>query len=82
MVARATRAVAVAQPDMANCAVHEPPFGFRQSGTADPGAIRVSTARASGEVRIPPVRGRAGELRVIGALVSAVAGGARGCVGH
>ena len=78
MVARATRAVAVAQPHMANCAVHEPPFGFRQAGTADPGAIRVSTARASGKVRIPPIRGRAGEVKMIGALVTAVAEGRGG----
>jgi ATP/maltotriose-dependent transcriptional regulator MalT len=38
----------------------------------------VSAARASGKVRIPPIRGRAGELKVIGALVSAVAQGRGG----
>ncbi len=41
-------------------------------------AFRVSAARASGTVRIPPIRGRAGELKVIGALVSAVAQGRGG----
>jgi DNA-binding CsgD family transcriptional regulator len=38
----------------------------------------VSTASASGKVRIPPIRGRAGELKVIGALVTAVAQGRGG----
>jgi DNA-binding CsgD family transcriptional regulator len=41
-------------------------------------AVRVSTARASGKVRIPPIRGRAGELKVIGALIAAVAQGRGG----
>src|SRR4029079_6832255 len=40
--------------------------------------VRVSTARASGQVRIRPIRGRAGELKVIGALISAVAEGRGG----
>ncbi|OBI80880.1 AAA family ATPase [Mycobacterium sp. 1245805.9] len=35
----------------------------------------MSTARASGRVRTPPIRGRPGELEVVGALVSAVAQG-------
>src|SRR6516164_9877038 len=78
MVARATRAAA-AQTDKPNRAVHEPPFGFRQSGTTDPEAgVRVSTARASGTLRIPPIRGRADELKVIGALITAVAQGRGG----
>jgi hypothetical protein len=78
MVARATRAAA-AQPDKPNRAIHEPPLGLRQSGTTNPGAgVRVSTARASGKVRIPPIRGRAGELKVIGALIAAVAQGRGG----
>jgi DNA-binding CsgD family transcriptional regulator/tetratricopeptide (TPR) repeat protein len=38
----------------------------------------VSTAKASGNVRIPPIRGRAGELEVIGALIAAVAQGRGG----
>ena len=41
-------------------------------------AVCVSTARASGKVRIPPIRGRAGELTVIGALIAAVAQGRGG----
>jgi DNA-binding CsgD family transcriptional regulator len=41
-------------------------------------AIRVSTAKASGKVRIPPIRGRADELKVIGALIAAVAQGRGG----
>ena len=40
--------------------------------------IRVSTARPSGKVRIPPIRGRAGELKVIGALIEALARGRGG----
>ncbi|MGA8546549.1 MAG: AAA family ATPase [Mycobacterium sp.] len=40
--------------------------------------VRVSTARASGKVQIPPIRGRAGELNVIGALIAAVAQGRGG----
>jgi len=78
MVARATRAAA-AQTDKPNRTVHEPLFGFRQSGTTDPEAgVRVSTARASGTLRIPPIRGRADELKVIGALITAVAQGRGG----
>src|SRR5215469_13307055 len=74
LVARATRAAAAAHPDKANRAVHEPPFGFRQSGTTDSGAgVRAATARALETVPIPPIRGRAGELKVIGALIAAVA---------
>ena len=38
----------------------------------------MSTARASGKVRIPPIRGRAGELEVIEALIAAVAHGRGG----
>jgi DNA-binding CsgD family transcriptional regulator/predicted negative regulator of RcsB-dependent stress response len=38
----------------------------------------VSTAKASRKVRIPPIRGRAGELKVIGALIAAVAQGRGG----
>jgi DNA-binding CsgD family transcriptional regulator len=41
-------------------------------------AVRVSTASASGKVRIPPIRGRAGELKVIGALIATVAQGRGG----
>ena len=41
-------------------------------------AVRVSTAGASGKVRIPPIRGRAGELTVVGALIAAVAQGRGG----
>ncbi len=41
-------------------------------------AIRVSTMRASGNVGIPPIRGRARELEVIGALITAVAQGRGG----
>jgi DNA-binding CsgD family transcriptional regulator len=40
--------------------------------------VRVSAARASGRLRIPPIRGRAGELQVIGALIGAVAQGRGG----
>src|SRR5262245_41521719 len=77
LVARATRAAAAAHPDKANRAVHEPPFGFRHSGTTDPG-VRVATAKALETVRIPPIRGRAGELKVIGAVIAAVAQGRGG----
>jgi len=38
----------------------------------------VNIASASGKVRIPPIRGRAGELKVIGALMTAVAQGRGG----
>src|SRR4051794_441059 len=38
----------------------------------------MSTARASGNVRIPPIRGRADELEVIEALIAAVAHGRGG----
>jgi DNA-binding CsgD family transcriptional regulator len=40
--------------------------------------MRVSTARASGEVRIPPIRGRERELEVIGALIAALVEGGGG----
>jgi hypothetical protein len=40
--------------------------------------VRVSGARASGRAGIPPIRGRAGELTVIGALIAAVAEGRGG----
>src|SRR5262245_37493987 len=79
MVGRAMIAAAGTQPDKPNRAIHEPPSGVRQSGTADREAgIRVSDARASGKVRIPQTRGRAGELKVIGALIEAVAQGRGG----
>ncbi|OBB80387.1 LuxR family transcriptional regulator [Mycobacterium colombiense] len=38
----------------------------------------MSTARASGKLRIPPIRGRASELKEIGALIAAVAHGRGG----
>ena len=38
----------------------------------------MSTARASGKVDIPPIRGRARELKVIGALIAAVVHGRGG----
>ena len=38
----------------------------------------MSAATASGKVDIPAIRGRAGELKVIGALISAVAQGRGG----
>ncbi|HEV7581365.1 MAG TPA: AAA family ATPase, partial [Mycobacterium sp.] len=38
----------------------------------------MSTAKASGKVRIPTIRGRADELKVIGALIAAVAQGRGG----
>ncbi|OBF62442.1 LuxR family transcriptional regulator [Mycobacterium sp. 852002-53434_SCH5985345] len=38
----------------------------------------MSTARTSGNVRIPPIRGRTGELKVIDALVAALAQGRGG----
>ena len=61
---------------MPNRSVHEPSFYFRQSWTTDPKAgVRVSAARALGKVSIPPIRGRADELRTIGALIAAVAQG-------
>ena len=55
-----------------NLEVFRPPTSRRWA------AVRVSTARASGKVRIRPIRGRAGELKVIGALISAVAQGRGG----
>jgi DNA-binding CsgD family transcriptional regulator len=55
-----------------NLGVFRPPTSRRWA------AVRVSTARASGKVRIPPIRGRAGELKVIGALIAAVAQGRGG----
>jgi AAA ATPase domain len=50
-----------------NLEVFRPPTSRRWA------AVPVSTARASGKVRIPPIRGRADELKVIGALISGVA---------
>jgi hypothetical protein len=38
------RAAAAAQPDKPNLAVHEPPFGFRPSGTTDPAVQQRGTA--------------------------------------
>ncbi|OBJ72298.1 helix-turn-helix transcriptional regulator [Mycobacterium colombiense] len=38
----------------------------------------MSTARASGKLRIPPMRGRAGELKVVGTLIAALAQGRGG----
>ncbi|OBH48362.1 LuxR family transcriptional regulator [Mycobacterium mantenii] len=38
----------------------------------------MSTARASGKLRIPPMRGRAGERKVVGALIAALAQGRGG----
>ncbi|WP_297698877.1 AAA family ATPase, partial [Mycobacterium sp.] len=38
----------------------------------------MNTARTSGNVRIPPIRGRAGELKVVGALIAALAQGRGG----
>src|ERR1700742_3403167 len=79
MVTRTTPAAAAAQPCMPNRSVHEPSFYFRQSWTTDPKAgVRVSAARALGKVSIPPIRGRADELRTIGALIAAVAQGRGG----
>lgn len=40
----------------------------------------MSTARASGKVDIPPIRGRARELKVIGALIAAVVHGRGGAL--
>jgi ATP/maltotriose-dependent transcriptional regulator MalT len=51
---------------------------FRPPTTRRWAAIRVSAAWASGKVRIPPIRGRVGELKVIGALIAAVAQGRGG----
>ncbi|OBH63615.1 LuxR family transcriptional regulator [Mycobacterium colombiense] len=38
----------------------------------------MSTARPSGKLRIPPMRGRAGELKVVGTLIAALAQGRGG----
>jgi DNA-binding CsgD family transcriptional regulator len=51
---------------------------FRPPDTCWWAAVRMSTARASGNVRIPPIRGRADELEVIEALIAAVAHGRGG----
>ena len=55
-----------------NGEVFRPPTSRRRA------AVRVSIARPSGKVRIPPIRGRAGELKVIGSLIAAVAQGRGG----
>jgi DNA-binding CsgD family transcriptional regulator len=60
-----------------NCGRHNLE-AFRPPDTSWWAAVRVSTARASGNVRIPPIRGRAGELEVIEALIAAVAHGRGG----
>src|ERR1700739_3156993 len=60
-----------------NCGRHNVE-AFRPPDTSWWAAVRVSTARASGNVRIPPIRGRAGELEVIEALIAAVAHGRGG----
>lgn len=78
-VGRAARAATAAQPDKPNRAMHEPPPSYRQSGTTDPEAgVCAGTARAPGKRRIPPIRGRAGELKVVGELIAAVAQGRGG----
>ncbi|BBY72938.1 helix-turn-helix transcriptional regulator [Mycobacterium paraintracellulare] len=41
-------------------------------------AVRVSAANASGQLRTPPIRGRASELRAIDALIAALAQGRGG----
>src|SRR5215813_11810375 len=55
-----------------NLEVYRPPTSRRWA------VVCVSTARASGKVHIPPIRGRAGELTVIGALITGVARGRGG----
>src|ERR1700756_3865174 len=60
-----------------NCGRHNVE-AFRPPDTSWWAAVRVSTARASGNVRIPPIRGRAGELEVIDTLIAAVAHGRGG----
>jgi hypothetical protein len=58
-----------------NCGRHNVE-AFRPPDTSWWAAVRVSTA--TGNVRIPPIRGRAGELEVIEALIAAVAHGRGG----
>jgi DNA-binding CsgD family transcriptional regulator len=60
-----------------NCGRHNVE-AFRPPDTSWWAAVRVSTARASGNLRIPPIRGRAGELEVIEALIAAIAHGRGG----
>lgn len=55
-----------------NLEVFDPPTSRRRA------TVRVSTIGASGKVRIPPIRGRADELKVIGALIAAVTQGRGG----
>jgi len=57
-----------------NCGRHNGE-DFRPPASRRWAAVRVSTARASAKVPIPPIRGRAGELKVIGTLIAAVAQG-------
>src|SRR6185312_11527259 len=60
-----------------NCGQHNSEV-FRPPTSRRWAVARVNTARASGNVRIPPIRGRAGELKVIGALIAALAQGRGG----
>lgn len=60
-----------------NCGRHNGE-AFRPPASGRWAAVRVSTVRASREASIPPIRGRAGELKVIGALIAGVAQGRGG----
>ena len=55
-----------------NLGVFRPPTSCRWAG------VGVNATRTSGKVRIPPIRGRAGELKVIGTLIAEVAQGRGG----
>ncbi len=60
-----------------NCGQHNGE-AFRPPTSRRWAVTRVSTTRATGNLRIPPIRGRAGELRVIGTLIAALAHGRGG----
>ena len=60
-----------------DCGRHELGI-FRPSTSRRWAAVGVSGAGASGRVRIPPIRGRVGEVKVVGALIAAVAQGRGG----
>src|SRR5262249_48625153 len=74
---RSTPTLATSASGGENCGRHNGEV-FRPPTSHRGAAVRVSTARASEKLRIPPIRGRAGELKAIGALIAAVAQGRGG----
>lgn len=71
---RKTHTLAFSASGGENCGRHNGEV-FRPPTSQQRAGLRVNTTRPSGKVHIPPIRGRAPELKVIGELVDAVAQG-------